>query len=200
MAKLREKRTSIAAVRAKLGQFNTFQTPLLSHCRLPLRFTFSENKSSSINCYGTRQCLKKYEITSCSSFIHILFAPSVAKIYAKKQFEMSLMVFLDPGEGDERRNMKSKISGHSLFKSYLNSSDYPFFNVNFSYFLISKFANFRFKKMESRLYPRDSMRCGDCDVLFPFPLSYILSSVIPLPSPTPPTPPHPPPPSRPPQW
>ena len=35
-AKLREKRTSIAAVRAKLGQFDTFQTPLLSHCRLPL--------------------------------------------------------------------------------------------------------------------------------------------------------------------
>ena len=34
--KLREKRTSIAAVRAKLGQFDTFQTPLLSHCRLPL--------------------------------------------------------------------------------------------------------------------------------------------------------------------
>ncbi len=26
-AKLREKRTSIAAVRAKLGQFDTFQTP-----------------------------------------------------------------------------------------------------------------------------------------------------------------------------
>jgi hypothetical protein len=35
-AKLIEKRTSIAAVRAKLGQFGTFQTPLLSHCRLPL--------------------------------------------------------------------------------------------------------------------------------------------------------------------
>jgi hypothetical protein len=35
-AKLREKRTSIAAARAKLGQFDTFQTPLLSHCRLPL--------------------------------------------------------------------------------------------------------------------------------------------------------------------
>ena len=35
-AKLREKPTSIAVVRAKLGQFDTFQTPLLSHCRLPL--------------------------------------------------------------------------------------------------------------------------------------------------------------------
>ncbi len=36
-AKLREKRTSIAAVRAKLVQFDTFLTPLLSHCRLPLK-------------------------------------------------------------------------------------------------------------------------------------------------------------------
>jgi hypothetical protein len=35
-AKLREKRTSIAAVRAKLGQFDTLQTPPLSHCRLPV--------------------------------------------------------------------------------------------------------------------------------------------------------------------
>ncbi len=35
-AKLREKRTSIAAVLAKLGQNDTFLTPLLSHCRLPL--------------------------------------------------------------------------------------------------------------------------------------------------------------------
>jgi hypothetical protein len=35
-AELREKRISIAAVRAKLGQFDTFQTPLLFHCRLPL--------------------------------------------------------------------------------------------------------------------------------------------------------------------
>jgi hypothetical protein len=36
-AKLKGKQTSIAAVRAKLGQIGTFQTPLLSHCRLPLR-------------------------------------------------------------------------------------------------------------------------------------------------------------------
>jgi hypothetical protein len=36
-AKLREKQTSIAAVRAKLGQFDIFQTPLLSGCRLPLK-------------------------------------------------------------------------------------------------------------------------------------------------------------------
>ena len=35
-AKLREKRTSIAAVRDKLRPFDTFLTPLLSHCRLPL--------------------------------------------------------------------------------------------------------------------------------------------------------------------
>ncbi len=36
-AKFIEKRTSIAAVRAKLGQIGTFLTPLLSHCGLPLR-------------------------------------------------------------------------------------------------------------------------------------------------------------------
>jgi hypothetical protein len=35
-AKFIEKRTSIAAVRAKLGQIGTFLTPVLSHCRLPL--------------------------------------------------------------------------------------------------------------------------------------------------------------------
>ena len=35
-AKLIEKRTLIAAVRAKLGQIGTFLTPILSHCRLPL--------------------------------------------------------------------------------------------------------------------------------------------------------------------
>jgi hypothetical protein len=35
-AKLREKRTSIAAVRAKLGQNDTFLSSVLSHCRLPL--------------------------------------------------------------------------------------------------------------------------------------------------------------------
>ncbi len=35
-AKLKGKQTSIAAVWAKLGQIDTFQTPLLSHCRLPL--------------------------------------------------------------------------------------------------------------------------------------------------------------------
>jgi hypothetical protein len=36
-AKLIEKRTSIAAVRAKLGQIGTFLTSVLSHCRLPLK-------------------------------------------------------------------------------------------------------------------------------------------------------------------
>ncbi len=36
-AKLIEKRTSIAAVRGKLGQIDTFLTHLFSHCRLPLR-------------------------------------------------------------------------------------------------------------------------------------------------------------------
>ncbi len=36
-AKLKGKQTSIAAVRAKLGQIDAFQTPLLSHCRLPLK-------------------------------------------------------------------------------------------------------------------------------------------------------------------
>ncbi len=35
-AKLIEKRTSIAAVPDKLGQIDTFLTPLLSGCRLPL--------------------------------------------------------------------------------------------------------------------------------------------------------------------
>jgi hypothetical protein len=35
-AKLKGKQTSIAAVPAKLGQIDAFQTPLLSHCRLPL--------------------------------------------------------------------------------------------------------------------------------------------------------------------
>jgi hypothetical protein len=43
---LREKRTSIAAVRAKLGQFDIFQTPLLSGCRLPLK---EEENSSKIS-------------------------------------------------------------------------------------------------------------------------------------------------------
>jgi hypothetical protein len=42
-AKLREKRTSIAAVRDKLGPFDTFLTLLLSHCRLPLKI-FLNNK------------------------------------------------------------------------------------------------------------------------------------------------------------
>jgi hypothetical protein len=37
-----KKRTSIAAVRAKLGSFDTFLTPLLSGCRLPLRKGQSE--------------------------------------------------------------------------------------------------------------------------------------------------------------
>jgi hypothetical protein len=36
-AKLKGKQISIAAVRAKLGQIDTFQTLLLSHCRLPLK-------------------------------------------------------------------------------------------------------------------------------------------------------------------
>ncbi len=36
-AKLIEKRTSIAAVPAELGQIDTFLTPILSHCRLPLK-------------------------------------------------------------------------------------------------------------------------------------------------------------------
>ncbi len=36
-AKLIEKRTSIAAVPDKLGQIDTFLTPLLSGCRLPLK-------------------------------------------------------------------------------------------------------------------------------------------------------------------
>jgi hypothetical protein len=36
-AELIEKRTSIAAVQDKLGLFDTFPTPLLSRCRLPLR-------------------------------------------------------------------------------------------------------------------------------------------------------------------
>ena len=44
-AKLREKRTSIAAVRAKLVQFDTFLTPLLSHCRLPLKDVEANGKT-----------------------------------------------------------------------------------------------------------------------------------------------------------
>jgi hypothetical protein len=36
-AKLKEKRTSIAAVRDILRMFDTFPNPLLSHCRLPLK-------------------------------------------------------------------------------------------------------------------------------------------------------------------
>jgi hypothetical protein len=35
-AKFIEKRTTIAAVLGKLGQFDTFPAPLLSRCRLPL--------------------------------------------------------------------------------------------------------------------------------------------------------------------
>ncbi len=42
-AKLKGKQTSIAAVPPKLGQINTFQTPLLSHCRLPLKVHKNEN-------------------------------------------------------------------------------------------------------------------------------------------------------------
>jgi hypothetical protein len=48
-----EKRTSIAAVRAKLGHIDTFPTPLLSGCRLPLKllsqlrsmYTMSKNRT-----------------------------------------------------------------------------------------------------------------------------------------------------------
>ncbi len=57
-AKLREKRTSIAAVRAKLGQFDTFLTPLLSHCRLPLKPSLCKvelGKSS-----GDNTCLQTF--------------------------------------------------------------------------------------------------------------------------------------------
>jgi hypothetical protein len=36
-AKLIEKQTSIAEVRAKLGQIGIFLTPVLSHCQLPLK-------------------------------------------------------------------------------------------------------------------------------------------------------------------
>ena len=39
--KLIEKRTSIAAVRDKMGQIDTFLTPLLSGCRLPLMHKFN---------------------------------------------------------------------------------------------------------------------------------------------------------------
>ncbi len=42
IAKLIEKRTSIAGVWDKLGQFDTFPTPLLSRCRLPFKiWTFT---------------------------------------------------------------------------------------------------------------------------------------------------------------
>ncbi len=36
-AKLIEKQTSIAEVRAKLGQIGIFLTPVLSYCQLPLK-------------------------------------------------------------------------------------------------------------------------------------------------------------------
>ena len=53
MAKLREKRTSIAVVRAKLVQFDTFHTPLLSHCRLPLTLTdFDKLFVNFLLCYN----------------------------------------------------------------------------------------------------------------------------------------------------
>jgi hypothetical protein len=53
MAKLREKRTSIAVVRAKLGQFDTFHNPLLSHCRLPLTLTdFDKLFVNFLLCYN----------------------------------------------------------------------------------------------------------------------------------------------------
>ncbi len=46
---MRGKRTSIAAVRAKFGQIDTFQTPLLSHCRLPLRINPGTFMPRSVN-------------------------------------------------------------------------------------------------------------------------------------------------------
>jgi hypothetical protein len=57
MAKLREKPTSIAAVQAKLGQNDTFLTPLLSHCRLPLSI-----RSYIIN----DQCLSGLHAHNCT--------------------------------------------------------------------------------------------------------------------------------------
>ncbi len=63
--KLREKRTSIAAVRAKLGQFDTFQTHLLSHCRLPLSlltpyFVACLRTTVALNCGTTALLLDWY--------------------------------------------------------------------------------------------------------------------------------------------
>jgi hypothetical protein len=46
-SKLQEKRTSIVAVRDKLGPFDIFPTPRLSHCRLPLRKQLFENLENS---------------------------------------------------------------------------------------------------------------------------------------------------------
>ncbi len=43
-AKLIEKRTSIGAVRDKMGQIDTFLTPLLSGCRLPLKRSWRGRK------------------------------------------------------------------------------------------------------------------------------------------------------------
>jgi hypothetical protein len=47
-SKLREKRTSIAAVRAKLGLFDIFQAPLLSGCRLPLRPSNNDSSRDAV--------------------------------------------------------------------------------------------------------------------------------------------------------
>ncbi len=48
-AKLKEKRTSIAAVRDILRMFDTFPNPLLSRCRLPLNI-FSALTAAVYNC------------------------------------------------------------------------------------------------------------------------------------------------------
>jgi hypothetical protein len=42
-AQLKEKRTSTAAVRDILRMFDTFPTPLLSRCRLPLMTAFMQH-------------------------------------------------------------------------------------------------------------------------------------------------------------
>jgi hypothetical protein len=63
-AKLKEKRTSIAAVRDILRVFDTFPNPLLSHCRLPLKVLSSLKRGGSrgihLNLYDfvyNRKCI-----------------------------------------------------------------------------------------------------------------------------------------------
>jgi hypothetical protein len=46
-AKLIKKRTSIATILDKLGQLDTFPTPLLSRCRLPLMVDFATAASQN---------------------------------------------------------------------------------------------------------------------------------------------------------